>query len=304
MALEKRVAITGVTGFVGKKLPDLLVRRDFTVTGVSRSGRGDVPGVDRWQAPDALDFSGHHAVIHLAGEPVNQRWTPEARKRIVDSRVESTRRVVAAMAGLPAPERPKVLVSASAIGFYGDRGEEFLTETAGPGSGFLEDLCRDWEAAAREASALGVRVVSIRVGIVLGHGGEAFEQLHRVIRFGLGGKLGSGRQWMPWIHVADLRAALVHALISDTLEGPANGTAPVPERNADLTRKFASAMHRPALFTVPRFALKLIFGDLADALLASTRAVPSALVADGFEFRFGTLEEALADLLAARNSPH
>lgn len=297
MAIQTRVAITGVTGFIGRGLPALLAAKGMAVTGVSRSGKGELAGVDRWETPEQLDLSGHLAVINLAGAPINQRWTEENRKRFRESRVDFTRRVVAAAGRLPEPERPRVLVSGSAVGFYGDRGDEFLVEDAPAGSGYLADLCRDWEEAAREAEALGMRVVTLRTGVVLGKGGAAFEQLSRVFRFGLGGRLGDGHQWMPWIHVDDLRAAIIHAVVSDTLAGPVNGSAPAPERNKDFTRKLASAMHRPAMFPVPPFALRLALGDFASALLSSQRAVPSALVADGFRFQFETLEEALTNLL-------
>jgi len=296
MAAERRAAVAGVTGFVGRELPALLAEHGFSVTGVSRSGKGDLPGVDRWQKPDALDFSGHEVVINLAGEPVNQRWTEERKKRFHESRVGYTGRIVAAIARLPERERPRVLVNASAVGYYGDRGDEFLTESAAPGSGYLADLCVDWEKAAAEAEPLGVRTVMVRIGMVLGREGGAYRQLRGIFRAGIGGRLGSGRQWMPWIHVADLRAGIIHAALSETIHGPVNGTAPSPERNADFTRKFAAAVHRPAIFPVPGFALKLVFGEFAQALLDSERAVPSALVADGFTFRFQTLEEALADL--------
>ena len=298
MPLQKRAAITGVTGFVGKALPGLLGKRGFAVTGISRGGKSDVRGVDRWQTPDALDFSGVDAVINLAGEPINQRWTEERKRRFRESRVDFTREVVAAIAALPEGERPEVLVSASAVGYYGNRGDAFLAEPEAPGSGFLEDLCRDWEQAAREAEALGVRVVIVRIGIVLGKGGGALAQLRTVFKCGIGGRLGDGSQWMPWIHIGDLREGIVHAVISGTLAGPVNGTAPAPERNVDFTRKLAAAVHRPALFPVPGFALKIVFGEFASSLLYSQRAVPAALVADGFSFRFNTLEEALADLLA------
>lgn len=300
MGIQGRVAITGITGFIGRQLPGLLAERGLAVTGVSRSGKGDVPGVDRWQTPDQLDFSGHSAVINLAGEPINQRWTEESRKRFRESRVDFTHKVVAAIGRLPEHDRPRVLVSGSAVGFYGDRGDEFLTEEAPAGSDFLAVLCRDWEDAAGEAGALGVRIVTLRTGVVLGKGGDAFEQLRKVFRLGVGGRLGDGRQWMPWIHIDDLRAAIVHALESESLAGPVNGSAPAPERNCDFTRKLGKAIHRPAIFPAPPFGLKLILGDFAEALLSSQRAVPAALVADGFRFRFELLEQALANLLDER----
>ena len=297
MDLTKRAAIVGVTGFVGRGLPALLAEIGMATTGVSRAGTGSVPGIDRWQSPETLDFAGHHAVINLAGEPIDQRWTDESRRRFHESRVGLTVRVVEAIAKLPDDQRPKVLVNASAVGIYGDRGDEILTDTARPGNGYLADLCIDWEDAARDAETLGIRVVRLRIGIVLGENGPAFEKLRRVFKLGLGGPLGHGKQWMPWIHLADLRAAIVHAVISETLTGPVNGSAPNPERNADLTRKLAAALHRPAILAVPGFALKLVLGGFGEVLLAGQRALPAALEADGFRFQFPTLEAALADLV-------
>jgi len=297
MAEKRKAAVAGVTGLVGRGLPALLAAQGFSVTGISRAGTGDVPGVGRWQKPDSLDLSGHQAVINLAGEPVNQRWTEERKKRFRESRVGYTENIVAAIARLPEGERPAVLVNASAVGYYGNRGDEFLTEAAGAGAGYLADLCRDWEVAALGAEELGVRTVMIRIGLVLGREGGAFRQLRGIFRAGIGGRLGDGRQWMPWIHLEDLRRGIIHAVVSGNMRGPVNGTAPTPERNADFTKKFAAAMHRPAVLPVPGFALKLAFGEFAQALLDSGRAVPSALVADGFAFRFGTLEEALAELV-------
>lgn len=297
MSDKPRVAILGVTGFIGRGLPAMLAARGFACTGVSRSGGGAVPGVDRWQTPDALDLAGHHAVINLAGEPIDRRWNAENKLRFHESRVGVTRRVVAAIRELPAIARPKVLVNTSAVGIYGDRGDEFLTESSAPGGGYLAELCAEWEAAAIEAEALDLRVVRPRIGVVLGRGGPAFTKLLLVFKSGLGGRLGSGRQWMPWIHLDDLRAALVHAVLSDSLSGAVNCTAPHPERNRDFTRKFASALHRPALLPVPGFALKLALGGFGSALLAGQRALPAALEADGFRFRHPSLESALAELL-------
>lgn len=297
MDQSQRIAIVGVTGFVGRGLPALLAEIGMATTGVSRAGKGALPGVAQWQTPATLDLGGHHAVINLAGEPIDQRWNDALRRRFHESRVGLTTQVVEAIAKVPESQRPKVLVNASAVGIYGDRGDEILTDTARPGSGYLADLCNDWEDAARDAESLGVRVVRLRIGIVLGANGSAFEKLRRVFKLGLGGPLGHGNQWMPWIHLADLRAAIVHAVASETLTGPINATAPHPERNADLTRKLAAALHRPALLAVPGFALKLVLGGFGGALLTGQRALPAALEADGFRFRFPTLEAALADLV-------
>jgi uncharacterized protein (TIGR01777 family) len=292
-----RAAILGVTGFIGRGLPALLAEKGLATTGISRSGNGPLPAIDRWQTPTTLDFSDHHAVINLAGEPIDQRWNEKSRRIFRESRVGLTRRVVEAIAKLPAAARPKVLINASAVGIYGDRGDEFLSESSHCGQGYLADLCRDWEQAAQDAESLGVRVVCLRTGIVLGKNGAAFEKLLTVFKLGIGGRLGSGRQWMPWIHVADLRAAIVHALLSETLTGPVNATAPDPERNCDFTRKLAAALHRPAIFPSPAFVLKLVLGDFSSALLAGQRALPAALAADAFHFRFPTLEDALSDLI-------
>lgn len=297
MSGESRAMITGVTGFVGKGLAARFAELGWKVTGVSRSARAEVPGVDRWQKPDVPDLSGHRAVVHLAGEPVSRRWPDEVKRKIRDSRVDSTRKVVAAIRKLPDGERPSVLVCGSAVGYYGDRGEEILAEGMPPGDGFLADVCREWEAAAREAEDEGVRVVSVRTGLVLGKEGGALKPLKHVFRWGAGGRISNGRQWMPWVHVDDLREAIVHAVNSPALRGPVNGTAPEPERNVDFTRKLAKSLHRPAIFPVPAPLLKGVLGGFAVELLASRRAVPSALVGDGFIFRFEKLEDALGDIL-------
>lgn len=297
MHAAARVAILGVTGFIGRGLPARFAEKNGSVTGISRSGRGDIPGVDRWQTPDSLDFSGHQAVINLAGEPIAKRWTTENKVRFHESRIGVTKRVVGAIASMPPAERPKVLVNTSAVGIYGDRGDEILTENSAPGSGYLADLCREWEAAALEAEALGVRVVRLRIGVVFGRDGDAFKKLLMVFKLGIGGRLGSGQQWMPWIHVDDLRAAILHAVFSENLTGGVNGCAPSAERNVDFTRKFATALHRPAIFPVPGFALKLALGGFGGALLEGQHARPVALEADGFQFRFPNLESALADLI-------
>jgi uncharacterized protein (TIGR01777 family) len=297
MSEKQRIAIIGVTGFIGRGLPAMFAAKGYSCTGISRSSGGDVPGVDRWQTPNALDLAGHHAVINLAGEPIDRRWTAENRRRFHESRVGMTRRLLAAISALPTEERPKVLVNTSAVGIYGDRGDEVLTENSPNGSGYLAELCSEWEAAAMKAEALGLRVVRPRIGVVLGRGGPAFEKLLLVFKSGLGGRLGSGLQWMPWIHLDDLRAALVHAVVSDSLTGAANCAAPHPERNRDFTRKFAAAVRRPVVLPVPGFALKLALGGFGGALLAGQRALPAALEADGFQFRHPALESALRDLL-------
>jgi len=297
MERKPRVAILGVTGFIGRGLAALLAETGTACTGISRSSANSVSGVDCWQTPDTMDFSGHQAVINLAGEPINRRWTAKNRLRFHDSRVGMTRRVVDTIRMLPAGSRPEVLVNVSAVGIYGDRGDEILTEASAPGHGYLADLCRDWEAAAEEATALGVRVVRPRLGVVLGREGPAFQKLLHIFKSGLGGRLGNGRQWMSWIHLDDLRAALIHSVSSKSLIGNLNCTAPAAERNLDFTRKLATALHRPALCPVPGFALKLTLGGFGSALLESQHAWPAALETDGFTFRFPTMGAALANLI-------
>jgi len=291
------VAIIGVTGFIGRGLPALFAQHGMASTGVSRSGNGNVPGLTRWQTPATLDLSHHHAVINLAGEPIARRWTTANRQRFDASRVGLTRRVVEALRALPPAARPQVLINASAVGIYGDRGDQVLTEESAPGSGYLTDLCGAWEDAAMEAEALGVRVVCLRTGLVLGRDAAAFEKIRRVFAVGLGGRLGTGRQWMPWIHLADLRRVIVRAVLSDSLRGAINCTAPASERNRDFTRKLATALHRPAILPVPGCLLKLALGGFGGALLASQHVRPAVLEADDFTFHFPTLESALADLL-------
>jgi len=296
METRRRIAILGVTGFIGSGLPKLLAADGWACTGVSRSGGGDVEGVDRWTTPDDFDPAGHEAVINLAGAPIDRRWTKKNLRIFRESRVGVTDKVVHKIRDLPAADQPKVLVNGSAIGFYGDRGDSVLEEHDHPGHGPLADLCRDWEAAALAGESLGMRVVVLRTGIVLGRDGGAFPKLRTVFRLGIGGRLGKGRQWMSWIHIDDHRRAILQAVRSAGLNEAVNLSAPEPERNAAFFRELASAVHRPAILPVPGIALKLALGGFGETLLHSQRVVPAALKADGFTFRFPTLESALADL--------
>lgn len=301
MEFYHRAAIFGVTGFIGRGVPRLLAAQGVASTGFSRRGAGRVEGVSAWRGTEAIDLAGHSMVVNLAGESIASRWTAARRRRFHESRVGLTQRVVEEIRALPPAERPQVLVNGSAVGIYGDRGDEELTEDSALGQGYLADLCREWEAAALEAESLGVRVVLLRTGIVLGRGGEAFERLLRVFRCGIGGRLGSGRQWMPWVHVDDLRRLIVHALLTESLRGPLLGVAPFPERNADFTRKLATALHRPAILPVPGIALKLALGGFGGALLQGQRT--KAPRAEGFAFAHPTLEQALEDLIKGPPSP-
>lgn len=307
-----RATVTGATGFVGRRLvealptPTVLGRdpgRARDVLGGAVEARAWDPGAGL--APvDAL--RGRDAVFHLAGEPVAEgSWTPARRARIRDSRVLGTRHLVQALAALPPGERPRVLVSASAVGLYGSRGDEELTEAAAPGADFLADVCRAWEQEALAAEALGVRAVCLRIGIVLGAGGGALARLWPLFSFGLGGRLTySGRQWVPWVHLDDVVGLALHAARDEGLRGPVNATAPTPVRNHEFTRALARAARRPAPFAVPEFALRLVMGDLAQVMTASQRCVPAAALARGYRFLHPTIDGALAAVARARQEPH
>ncbi|HTW66578.1 MAG TPA: TIGR01777 family oxidoreductase [Bryobacteraceae bacterium] len=274
------VAITGASGMIGKALRQRLAASGHMALAVPR-GAG----------PPAC-----HAVVNLSGEPVAQRWTAAAKKRIYDSRVEGTRRLVSALA--TQTPRPSVLVCASAIGIFGSRGDEILTETSAPGSGFLPGVVMEWENATQSAEPLGIRAVSIRFGVVLGHGG-ALARLLPLFRVGAGGRLASGRQWMSWIHIDDAVSLILFAIENAALRGPVNATAPNPVTNADFTRTLARTLHRPAIFPAPAFALKLALGEMSQVLLDSQRVLPAAAQAAGFKFRYPGLTAAFGSLLAA-----
>jgi uncharacterized protein (TIGR01777 family) len=274
-----RIAITGATGFVGRRLTQLLEPDGHTVLRVRRGA----------EAPEA------DALVHLAGEPVSQRWNEDVKRRIRESRTEGTRKLVAGMAR--PDRRPRVFVCASAVGFYGERGEERLTETSPAGDGFLADVCREWEAEAGKAEALGIRVVKIRIGLVLGKDGGALEKMLPLFRLGLGAKLGSGRQYMSWIHVDDLVRMIRFALETESARGAWNGVAPNPVTNAEFTRQLGAAVHRPAFWWAPEFVVKLGAGEMSQILFFSQNCVPAAPLAAGFQFRYPELGPALRDVV-------
>jgi uncharacterized protein (TIGR01777 family) len=276
------ITISGASGFIGRHLMKGLAEAGHSPRALSR------------HAPPAESLREADAVIHLAGEPLAQRWTAEAKRRIRESRVAGTRNLVAALATLP--RRPEALICASAIGYYGSRGDEVLTESSAPGSGFLPEVCVAWEREAQAAEAFGMRVVRVRTGLVLDAGGGALVRMLPPFRMGLGGRLGSGRQWMSWIHLEDL-TALFQFAVERQVRGPLNAVAPYAVTNSDFTGELARTLRRPAVFPVPEFALRLLFGEMADVLLASQRVAPGAAEAAGFRFRFPQLAPALADLL-------
>ena len=245
---------------------------------------------------DTASLEGLDAGVHLAGESIAERWTAEKKTKIRDSRVKGTRLLCESLARLSQP--PKAVVCASAIGYYGDRGEEVLREESAAGSGFLAEVCRGWEAAADPARQRGIRVVHLRIGVVLSPAGGALAQMLFPFRMGLGGKLGSGKQYLSWIAIDDLIRVISHALTTDTLQGPVNAVAPNPVTNLDFTRTLGRVLARPTLFPMPAFAARLAFGEMADELLlASARVEPIRLSATGYQFRHPVLEGALRHLL-------
>ena len=300
-----KAVITGGTGLLGsallQRLPDAVVlTRDAERTRLERRP-GTVASVVRW-SPEAEPapreaLEGTDAIFHLAGEPVaNGRWTSEKMRRIRDSRVIGTRNLLAGLRSLE--RKPRVVVSASAVGYYGDRGDEVLDETSPPGSGFLADVCREWEQEAHAAETLGCRVVCVRIGIVLDAHGGALPRMVTPFRFGAGGRLGSGRQWMPWVHIEDVVGLLLYAAHTAGLHGALNAVAPAPVTNAEFTRALGHVLHRPAFMRVPRAALRLAFGAKSEIVMASQRVLPRAAQRSGYSFRHVALEGALRAALA------
>lgn len=303
-----RLLITGATGLVGSRLCQQLAQAGHTVSILSRSlDKGRRLGFPTfvWQPepelPPAAALEGVETIVHLAGEHIAaSRWTAEQKRRIRASRVVSTQNLVAALRA--STVKPRSFICASAIGFYGDRGDEELTETAPAGTGFLSDVCQEWEQAAASAEDFGVRVVQARIGIVLAREGGALAQMLPLFQFGLGGKLGHGRQWFPWIHRNDVVGLLQHAIFHETIRGPLNVVAPGIVTNADFTNVLAAALHRPALFAAPEFALRLGLGEMAEMLLGSFRVVPTLAAATHYQFKFPALGPALANLFSPANS--
>jgi hypothetical protein len=292
-----QLALTGATGFVGRHVIQAAVRRGYEVVAFTREASKVVGGcveTRRFTLDEPPDLRGCEAVIHLAGENVAGFWTGAKKRRIRESRVLGTRRIVEAIRACESG--PKALVSASAIGFYGDIGEAELTEQSPPGGGFLAETCREWEAEATAAEPL-CRVVLARIGVVLGRGGGALRLMLPAFRLGLGGRLGSGRQWLSWIHVEDLAMLLLFAVENLDVHGPLNATAPWPVRNSDFTRTLSRVLRRPAFFPVPAFALRLALREFSHELLDSKRVLPGVATEHGFAFRFPELELALRDVV-------
>jgi hypothetical protein len=293
-----RILVSGVSGPIGAALLPSLKTGGYEVTRLVR-GAASRDAQISWNpakpiAPDMV--SGFDAVIHLAGESIVGRWTKTKKAKIRDSRVDGTTNLTEALA--QAKRKPEVFVCSSAIGYYGDRGNEVLNERSKPGTGFLADVCRDWEAATQAAAQAGIRTVQMRTGVVLSPKGGALGKMLPPFKIGVGGKIGDGRQWMSWIDVQDMVGAIHHILKSDLLQGPVNMVAPKPVTNAEFTKTLGSVLSRPTILPMPAFAVMLAFGEMGETvLLGSQRVEPAELLTSGYPFRFGSLRASLESLL-------
>jgi len=298
---DMKILISGAGGLVGSALVPFLTSGGHDVVRLTRRDPRPGEAAVRWDPEssglDTACIEGVDAVVHLAGENIaGGRWTPARKARIRDSRVNGTRLLAEALAGMNRP--PKVLVCASAIGYYGDRGEERLTEQSGPGTGFLPDVCREWEAAAAPAAAKGIRVVHPRFGIILSPAGGALAKMLTPFRLGVGGRIGTGGQYMSWISIDDVVGVIHHALTDERLSGPVNTVSPGPVTNLEFTKTLGRVLSRPTVFPMPAFAARMAFGEMADELLlSSARVLPDRLGATGYRFRAPALEDALRHLL-------
>jgi uncharacterized protein (TIGR01777 family) len=307
LRVPETILITGVTGLVGSTLAETLTAQKRGVIGQVRGAakRSPVPNNVIWDLtrsrPDdegALQNIKLDAVVHLAGDPVFGLWTAAKKRSIHDSRVVGTRNLAAYLSAMPAERRPKTLICASAVGYYGDRDDETLTESSAPGDGFLAETCVKWEHASDMADVIGIRVVHLRFGIILTKKGGALKAMLPAFKFGLGGKLGKGRQWFPWIALEDVIEIILYSLDQDDVKGPVNVVAPNPVTNEEFAKTLGRVLHRPAVMPVPAFALKMLPGGSGQELfLASEHVMPQVLMRRGFGFQYPTLEHALQHTL-------
>jgi uncharacterized protein (TIGR01777 family) len=293
-----RVLVSGVSGPIGAALLPSLETRGYDIVRLTR-GPANGNGQVSWDpvkpiSPEAV--AGFDVVIHLAGESIVGRWSVAKKDKIRDSRVLGTRNLAVALA--QAKVKPQVFLCSSAIGYYGNRGDELLRENSPAGAGFLADVCRDWEAATQPSIKAGIRTVQIRTGVVLSSKGGALGKMLTPFKLGAGGRIGNGHQWMSWIDIEDMIGAIHHILKTDLLQGPVNMVAPKPVTNAEFTRTLASVLSRPAIFPMPEFAVKAAFGEMGETvLLGSQRVEPAQLVSTGYPFRFRELRESLKNVL-------
>jgi uncharacterized protein (TIGR01777 family) len=295
--MPAKILVTGSSGLIGTALVSALKASGYEVVCLVRgaAGKGQI-GWDpaRTLAPESV--SGFDTVVHLAGESIVGRWTEAKKRRILESRVQGTSHLAEALAA--AAQRPRLLISASAIGYYGDRGEETLREDSTSGEGFLPEVCREWERAAEPAARAGIRTVQMRFGLVLSSSGGALQKMLLPFRMGVGGNMGNGRQWWSWVDINDLVGAVLHVINAEALRGPVNVVGPTPVRNAEFTKTLASVLSRPAIFPMPAFVARLVFGQMGDELLlASQRVAPAKLMASGYVFQKADLRLALLAIL-------
>ena len=302
-----KIIVTGASGMIGSRLVRDRIEAGDEVEAWTRSAETTAPTlparcqVRHWDPTevDPQSLAGADAIVHLAGESVvGGRWSPARKKALETSRIDSSRAIIRAIAALPPQRRPKTLLSASAIGFYGNRADEPLSETSGPGQGFMPNLCRAWEETCAEAKQYGVRWVALRIGLVLAPEGGLLGNILPLFRAGLGGRIGSGKQWMSWIHVDDVVGLLGYALTHKEMQGAVNGSAPHPVRNTEFTRALGRELHRPALIPVPAFALNLALGEMSEIMMGSQKLVPKVAADSGFSFRYPELAPALAEVCA------
>ncbi len=294
-----KVAVTGSSGLIGSNLLSLLSQKDISISKILRQNPKDQnfswkPEGGEW---DSAFADGIDGFVHLAGENIaSGRWTKVKKREIRSSRVEGTKKLCEHILKLPSP--PSVFVCASAIGFYGDRGMEFLNESCSRGNGFLSDVCVEWEEATDSISKAGIRVVNVRFGVVLSKDGGALAKMLTPFKMGMGGKVGNGKQFMSWVAIDDATGAIYHALTTDTLKGPVNVTAPNPVTNIEFTRTLGHVLNRPTVMTMPAFATKLAFGEMAnDLLLASTKVAPKKLFETGYNFQYTEIENTIKHIL-------
>ncbi|MGA9813923.1 MAG: TIGR01777 family oxidoreductase [Terriglobales bacterium] len=294
----QRILVSGSSGPIGTTLVRSLKASGAAVTRLVRKAAAGPDQItwdpDRPLSPDLV--SGFDAIIHLAGESIVGRWTAAKKRRILESRVQGTSHLAEAAA--QASPQPRVFISASAVGFYGNRGDEILREDSGSGEDFASEICRKWEAAAEPAAKAGIRTAQMRIGVVMSADGGALPKMLTPFRMGLGGRLGNGRQWWAWVSVRDVVGAIEHVLNHESLSGPVNTVAPNPVSNAEFTRILASVLKRPAIFPMPAFVVRLIFGEMGvELFLGSQRAEPAKLVASGYQFQHPELKSALKEIL-------
>jgi uncharacterized protein len=295
-----RIGVTGASGFIGGAVVAEILANNHGVVGFSRSPNRSIPGcpeVREFSENAGLDLTGLDALIHLAGEPIVGTWNSEKKAEILNSRIRSTERIVKTLWGMNPQDRPKTFACASAVGIYGDRGDEWLDEESDAGFGFLCEVTRQWEAAALKARDLGIRTVLLRIGFVVGARGGALPIMKKIFSRNLGGNLGNGKQWMPWIHIDDVAHIICHCVDDRLVSGAINLTAPEPVRNRDFTRVLADCLGRRAFLPAPRFMIRALPGGMHEMFLNSMRVDPTVMKSHGYQWQFPTLDLALRDCL-------